>query len=235
MKKTTLLLLLFIYMSSHILNAQQKNFIDQPYLDVSGEADTLIIPDQVFMSISLSEKDTKNRESTEDLEKKMIDALKKLGIDIEQKLNVLDMMSNYKDYILKKTDIQKAKKFELEVSTADMATKVLVALEEMGISNAYVTRLDHTKMKEIENIMRMESIKSAKAKAMAFAAPLQQKIGAAIYISENSGSSSFTTGAGLNEVVISGYNLDASKKGQAEVNFRKLKVVKIVNVKFILQ
>ncbi len=54
--------------------------------------------------------------SLEDLEIKMIEALRKLGIDIEKKLTVLDMMSSYKDYVLKKTDIQKAKKFELEVS-----------------------------------------------------------------------------------------------------------------------
>ncbi len=56
-----------------------------------------------------------------------------------------------------------------------MATKVHVALKEIGISNVYVTRLDHTKMKEIENIMQKESIKSAKSKAVAFSHPLQQK------------------------------------------------------------
>lgn len=63
------------------LHAQQKNFIDQPYLEVTGEADTMITPDQVFLFISLSERDTKNRTTTEELEAKMKEALEKLEIE----------------------------------------------------------------------------------------------------------------------------------------------------------
>lgn len=65
--------------------AQQKNFIDLPYLEVIGEADTLVVPDQIFLNISLSEKDTKNKITLEELENKMMGALSKLGIDLEKK------------------------------------------------------------------------------------------------------------------------------------------------------
>ncbi len=41
--------------------AQMKNFIDQPYIEVAGNADTLVTPDEIYISIEISEKDTKTK------------------------------------------------------------------------------------------------------------------------------------------------------------------------------
>lgn len=218
--------------------AQQKNFIDQPYLEVVGEADTLITPDQIFLSISLSEKDVKNKMTLEELEDRMITTLKNLGIDLEKKLTVSDLMSNYKNALLKKTDILKFKQFELEVNTADQATKVLIGLEELGISNVNVARADHSKMKEIENEVRIKSVTDAKKRADALTRPLHQQVGPAIHISETA--PSFRTSAfGLEEVVVTGYGGKprgvTSTKKEEEVSFRQIKVAKTVNVKFALK
>jgi len=200
MRKSSLYLRSFVLINlgllgSHAVSAQQKNFIDQPYLEVTGTADSSevtgtadssIVPDQVFLNISLSEKDTKNKTTLEELENKMINALKNLGIDLEKKLTVSDLMSNYKNYLLKKTDILKSKQFELEVNTPDQATKVLIALEELGISNINVLRVDHSRMKEIENMVRIKAVSDAQAKALSLVSPLQQQIGPAIHIAEAS-------------------------------------------------
>ena len=35
--------------------SQTKNFIDQPYLETSAEADTLVIPDRIYLKITISE------------------------------------------------------------------------------------------------------------------------------------------------------------------------------------
>ena len=51
-----------------LLQAQTKNFIDQPYIEVAGSADTLVTPDEIFIRINISEKDTKNKVSVEALE-----------------------------------------------------------------------------------------------------------------------------------------------------------------------
>lgn len=53
---------------------QTKSFIDQPYIEVSGNADTLVTPNQIFIKIVISERDSKNRVSVEELENKMISA-----------------------------------------------------------------------------------------------------------------------------------------------------------------
>lgn len=73
MKKYFLLFLLFPSLS---VLSQTKTFIDQPYIEVAGSADTLVTPDRIFVRIILSEKDTRDRLSVEELEIKMIGALK---------------------------------------------------------------------------------------------------------------------------------------------------------------
>ncbi len=99
MKKLTLLV--FLLSTIHFANSQTKNFIDQPYIEVSGSADTLVTPNEIYIRIILSEKDTRDRISIEDLELKMVAAVKGLGLDTEKDLTTSDMTSNFKFYLLK--------------------------------------------------------------------------------------------------------------------------------------
>ena len=66
MKKISLLILMVLF---YLLgNAQYKNFIDQPYIEVNGNADTMVTPNEIYIQIQLSEKDTKDKVSIEELE-----------------------------------------------------------------------------------------------------------------------------------------------------------------------
>ncbi|MDA3891149.1 MAG: hypothetical protein PF517_05735 [Salinivirgaceae bacterium] len=38
-----------------------KNFIDQNYIEVTGKAELNVVPDEIFLKILISEKDTKNK------------------------------------------------------------------------------------------------------------------------------------------------------------------------------
>ena len=70
---------------------QTKNFIDQPYIDVTGRADTSVIPNEIFIKIIITEKDTRDRISIEELENRMVDSLKTLGISTERDLVTSDL------------------------------------------------------------------------------------------------------------------------------------------------
>ena len=52
----------------HTVEAQPKNFIDQPYLETTVKVDTLVVPDRIYLNILLTEADTKGRTSVEELE-----------------------------------------------------------------------------------------------------------------------------------------------------------------------
>ena len=80
--------------------SQQKNFIDQPYVETNATVDTLINPDRIFLNILITEKDTKGKTSVEELENKMAEKLKTLGIDLDKQLYLSDLSSNFKKYFL---------------------------------------------------------------------------------------------------------------------------------------
>lgn len=225
---TVLLLSVFI-----LAQAQTKNFIDQPYIEVSGSADTLVTPNEIYIQILISERDTKNRISLEDLENNMVNGLKSLGIDTEKDLTASDIASNFRFYLLKNKDILKSKEYELKVKNATTAMRVFMKLEDLGISNASIDRADHSEYDMIKNMMRSKAIKNAKEKATALTKPLNQVAGPAIFISDNESSGSFLSGkvAGLQ---IRGVASLKEDRQLPNIEFKKMKVEATISAKFTL-
>ena len=87
--------------------AQTKNYIDQPYIEVSGYADSLVTPNEIYIRINISESDTRDKIPVEESESKMVAGLKALGINTEKDLTTNDLGSNYRFYLLKQKDVLK--------------------------------------------------------------------------------------------------------------------------------
>ena len=64
--------------------SQTKNFIDKPYITTTATVDTLVVPDKIYFSILITEKDTRGKISVEALENRMNDKLVALGIDTKK-------------------------------------------------------------------------------------------------------------------------------------------------------
>ena len=146
--------------------SQTKNFIDQPYIEVNGYADTLVTPNQIFIKIIISEKDSRDKLSLEEQENKMIATLNSLNIKTETDLTTSDMLSNYKFYFLKAKDILKTKEYILKVNNASMASDVFIQLENIGISNTSIDRVDNTNLENIKNTCRQKAIENAHKKQL---------------------------------------------------------------------
>lgn len=217
--------------------AQTKNFIDQPYIEVSGSADTLVTPNEIYIRIIISEKDTRDKVSIEESEEKMFLALKEIGVDTEKALTTSDMSSNFKFYLLKNKDIIKTKKYSLMVSDATEASRVFLKLEEIGISNVAIERVDHSDIKRIENIVRTNAILNAKEKAGFLTKPLNQNVGAAIHITENESGIGVQLQGQMAGIRIRGANSISrfQKSDLREIEFEKIKVEANVNAIFLLK
>jgi uncharacterized protein len=218
--------------------SQTRNFIDQPYLEVNGSADTLVTPDEIFISIAISEKDTRDRMSVEEQEAKMIAALEGLGIDIEKDLSTSYMGSNFKFYLLKGRDVIKYRQYVLRVRDAVMAGKVFLQLEQLDISNSSIQRVDHSAIDRLKNLMRSKAVENAKERALALLQPLKQTVGAAIHIAdnENYNTNNPIYGSQLQEVVITGYAAAGKLRGAlATTEFEKIRIAAAVNVKFAIK
>lgn len=227
---TTLLLLTIV--SKGI--CQTKNFIDQPYIEVDGYADTLITPNQIFIKINISEKDSKNKVSLEELEDKMIKALKSMGIKTELDLTTSDMLSNYKFYFLKQKDVLKSKEYLLKVTEAQTASKVFIELEDLGISNTSIERVDHTDLEKIRNICRIQAIVNAKSKAISLTKPLMQTVGNAIHITDTEQNISNLLQGRVAGLMVRGYGM-RQKDEAPKIEFEKIKAQSTISVKFILK
>ena len=213
--------------------AQMKDFIDQPYIEVAGSADTMVTPDEIYIKINISEADTKNKTSIEELERKMFDALKAMGIDVEKNLTTSDISSNFKNYFLRGKNVLKSKEYMLKVKDAVTASKVFIKLEDLGISNSTIDHVDYSNMEGMRNLMRMKAMQNAKERAMALTKPLKQEVGPAIYISDNE-SYARPMMEKQSRIAVSAY-ADSQSQELPKIDFEKIQVSSNINAKFILK
>ena len=181
MKKSFLIFVMFFVWN---LFSAQRDFLDQPHIEVEAEADTLVVPDRIYVSITLNEANSKNKKSVEEQEKQLETILKKLKINTDKDLSVLDYSSNFKKYFLKGQNILKTKKYSLLVRDAYTLANVIISLEEAGISNTEVEKIEYSKYRELLLELRIEAVKRSRITADKLVKPLNQKAGKALYISD---------------------------------------------------
>lgn len=216
--------------------SQTKNFIDLPYIETSAKVDTLVIPDRIFLTILISEKDTKGKISVEELEVKMIQKLISLGIVTENELILNDLSSNYKKHLLKQQDILKSKNYTLIVHTAKEASKVIVGLEELEISNIALEKTAYSKTNEMLLLLKSKAILRAKNQAIAMTKSINQKVGAALYIADfDTLSNEFGSNvAGIRIRGMASFKEDKIYE-PATIEFEKIKIETTVRASFKLE
>ncbi|MEG0697313.1 MAG: SIMPL domain-containing protein, partial [Algoriella sp.] len=197
--------------------------------------DTLVIPDRIYLTIVISEKDTKGKISVEELEKRMANKLTSIGIDLSKQLSLNDLSSNFKKYFLKQQEVLKAKSYTLLVYDAKTAGKVIVELENTEISNVFLEKTEYSKIEQLKLELKSKAILKAKINAKFMTEPLGQKVGKVIFISDNNNVSNSFSGqvAGLQ---IRGMNaFKESKFEPLDIEFQKIKVETELNAKFIIE
>ena len=219
-------------MATNLLG-QTKNYLDQPYLETNASADTLVIPDRIYLDITIREADTKNRKSVEEWENKMVEALKAIGIDTEKQLMLSDLDSNFKNYFLKKTGVLKSKSFTLLVYDGLTAGKAIQSLENSNIANVNFQNAEVSNIDELQLELRKKAVENAVTQAKSMLEPLGQSLGKALYISD------------LNTGVVYGWQnrmatmeiamARADQYEPANLDFEKVKISSNVNVKFAIE
>jgi uncharacterized protein YggE len=215
------LLIGFILLISTAIFAQtgDKNFIDQNYIEVIGKSEMEITPDLIYLKVLLNEKDTKNKISIPELESKMIEKLKEIGIDIAKNLLVKDISSNFKYYLLTKNEILLSKEYQILVNSGKTASQVFLELEKIGISNVSIDRLENSNIVQFRKDVKVNAIKSAKEKAESLTSALNQSVGRAIFIQEIE--NNFNNSRASNSIMIRGVssNIYGAKASSSALDF----------------
>lgn len=225
MKKvfTTIAVLLSICSFAQI---GEKNFIDKNYIEVTGVSEMEIIPDKIFIQVQLKEKDSKNKNDISEQERQMLQKLQRLGIDTKKDVMIKDLTSNLKSGFLSK-DVLLSKQYQIIVHDGKTAGQVFLALEEIGISNAGIEKLESSKIEEYRQEVKIKAIKAAKQKAALLCESIDQKVGKALYIQEQN---IMARPVYANAVM---YQAKASGVAEAaDLNFENLKVEATVLCRF---
>jgi uncharacterized protein len=228
----TSLTILFMFLFFSVFAQDNKNFIDQNYIEVTGKGEMEITPDEIYIQIVINESDNKGKESLEMLEKKMLAKLQSIGIDLKKDFSVKDINSNFKNYLLKKTDIFTSKEYQLIVHTAPVAGRVYRELETLGISNLSISNVDHSEIEKFRKEVKIKAIKDAQDKATSLATAIGQTAGRALYIRENE--SFYPMMAKTNMMMVRGAALDESYS-EPDIEFEKIRIEYSVQVNFELK
>ena len=234
MKRKLVLFTAFVALAS-IFTVQAQDIHNRPCIDVSGKAEMFVDPDEIILSIVINEKDYSKKTTLEKLEKEMIKSLKEIGINTKKNLTVVDLSSDIHHYKFKKNEVKLSKTYRLKTSSAKEATKALIALEEVGISEINIAQVKCTKIEDYKNETRAMAMKDAHKKAKTLTDAIGQPLGKAIYISE----SDYTNVRNYPRLMMSksnGVMEDAVAESEiADISFEKIKIESRVQIKFALE
>lgn len=232
------LLFVLLFLTGATAMAQTKTFLDQPYIEVLGSADTAIIPDEIYIRITLSERDSRDRISLETQERKMTDGLRALGIDVEKDLTATDILSNYSTFFLRGKEVIKTKDYMLMVRTADQAGQVFKALEDANLSNAAIDHINYSQMETLRNWLRSKAIVSARERALALVRPLNQNLGPALLITDSEAQATATNSSVFSNarILIRGIrSIGFESDPGSKIDFEKIRISLSVQAKFALR
>lgn len=182
MKKQILILALLLVAA--IVQAQDKNFIDQNYIEVTGVAYKEVVPDEIYLNIQINEKDSKGKESLADVEQRMLAKLEEIGIDLKEQVTLNDLASNFQFYLLKRTDIFASKEYTVKVGSAALAGDVITGMADIGISNVSLDRVSYSKEEELKMEVKLMAIRNAKEKANLLVNAVDRQLGTVLHIQD---------------------------------------------------
>ena len=232
MKKISFLL--FLIFTAALL-AQNPN--SNPYIEVTGIAKTEIIPDEIYLDISIKERIEKGQKLTLTiLEKELKATLNKIGIP-ENNLSISDVNA-----VLSKTgwwqeEVLSLANYTLKVNGASKLKKLFEYFKKMNIYQLNITKATHSNIAEIRKNNRIKAIKLAKEKADYLLTAIGEQTGKPITVNEVNAKSepSFVNANFINDYrgLTSMSKLEKYKK--SIVQFEKIKITSSMYVKFLIK
>ena len=156
----------------------------EAYIDINTTVEREVTPNELYLQITISEKDYKGKKSLEEMQEAMIGALKINRIDIPEclTLNYMGSEVGYKTFS-KSIKSQTEATYMLRLNDVATMQSVIASLEERQISDIELVRTRFTGEKELKAEMGIEAMRLAKEEAQMLAGAIGQEAGKALTIS----------------------------------------------------
>jgi uncharacterized protein YggE len=217
-------------------NAQAPVAIEEkPYIEVTGTAETEVIPDEIFVRIVVRERSVNKKSITvSEQEEKLKAALKNLKIDLKN-LSLADANADFVRVDWRKKGVITQKTYSLKLGNANIVGLVFQELDNLEITDAFVSHVQHSKIDSLRKEVKIKAIKAAKSKADYLLNAIGEKTGKALIVRENDVQYQ-PTWAMANVRTLQYKSLDnENSEPEESIDFKKIKVESSIYVKFGIQ
>jgi uncharacterized protein YggE len=201
-----------------------KQEVAKPFIEVTGTASKEIMPDKIFVTISLTNKIIDKQEyNIQEQEKKLKQILTENKID----LSLLTLSNSISQVVTKKEKeigFEVFKIFMLELSSAEQVSKIFKELQDLNIKGASIEKVEHSKIDSLRKEVRIAAIKSAKNKAEYLLESIGEQLGKPMEIKEVVENSFFKENFLSNSSLLANQNETNIEDDKNELGFQKIKI-----------
>jgi uncharacterized protein len=225
MKKNAILVLTFclsLFTFSMIAQVMEKEKIRK--IDVIGSAEQEVLPDKIFVSITLQEymKDNKTRVDMLVLEAQLQKAVADAGLSKESL--TVGNISGYRNWWGRKkpTNFLENKTYILTVANLAKIDGILNRIDEKGIASTNIDRYEYSKITELRKEIKIKALQAAKEKAIYLLAGIGETLGEALDIHEVE--EGYQAQPVYSNMMMRGAAMDTAPMQESTVDVQKIKV-----------
>jgi len=179
------ILILFIFMvASYFAGAQVSDQNVKPFIEVVGNSEMEIVPNEIYISFTLKERmDGKNKITIETQEKELKKELQKAGFDLAN-LSLSDASAGFVPVKRKKQEVLTSKNYILKVATTTEVASAFDVLDSVEALNADISRVAHSEIEKYRKEVKIMAVKAAKEKAAYLLEAIGETVGKPLMIQE---------------------------------------------------
>ncbi len=211
----------------------------ESFIEVRGTAKMKVEPNEIEIRIILRQEGMNEKVPVDRQQNNLMRDLTAAGIPATERLRIDNVSNSLKEAFLRRDEVRTIKQLTLILhNTAELA-EAFTILNQLGISDASITKATRNDFEEIKQELRAKAIENARAMADTLASAIGQRAGRAFYINDN-GYMSGEGGATTRFMsVMKASNLDSVANEAApiadnELEFNKLELEYSINAKFYL-
>ncbi len=215
------------------LVAQNNNGISSNYIEISARAQVEVTPDEIYTQIKVEEGKIKGNPDITILEKKILAAVKNVGVDINKDVTISDLNNSLEKYLLRKDKILNTRTYIVKLNNSKQLIKLFNQLEKDGVYDISIIRTAISDINAVRQQAMAKAAEKAKANASVIAETLGRKLGKALTIQCYESGPVFARGGNMLKSAAIGedYQEDVS----LSPDFEKIRFEQNITVKFELE
>lgn len=234
------ILVLLVAVSAIFTASAQQTGVAQKTINVTGTAEMEVVPDEIYVQVTLQEYDKKGsgKINLEAIKNNFLAACKSIGLT-EKEVSVQSFSGYDGNYwIVKKNkkqnpDMKASITYQVKFADLQKMEQLVDKMDDEATQSFSIARTSHSKMEEYKKQLKIEAIKAAKAKAVYLAAALNEEVGGAVTINDPNDESVPVIFPQARMMVANSSLMDGDTG--LNVDFKKIKLQFSVSVTFALK